>query len=164
MNEIEIKQKIRFSTVAAAIDLTPKAFRNWLQRYELHLSSDYRTRGWTEFTVGDVAVLALTRELVSWGVGVEAANEFAYVVVMKKAKPLFHYRNTPAAALLQLFSGYVICLHAPDDAEGPRLILDPDLEGYCPGNFKSALWVNVHHVVNEAFARLASRTEDEATA
>lgn len=160
----QLKLKLRFSTVAAAIDLTPKAFRNWLQRYELNLLSDHKTRGWTEFTLGDVAVLALTRELVRWGVGVEAANEFAFVVVKSKAGMLLEYRNTPAKALLAVFAGTSLCFHSPDDPKGPFMIINPALHGYEPSDFDSALWLNPHSVMAQAFDRIGAlkMTTDEA--
>lgn len=150
----QFKLKIRFSTAAAAIGLTPKAFRNWLQRYDLHLLSDYKTRGWTDFQLGDVSILAITRELVRWGVGVEAANEIAFIVVKTKAGPLLEYRNTPAQAIFAALEGAELCVHSPDDPEGPFTLLNPDREGFAPSDFDSALWLSPRKIVAKAFQRI----------
>ncbi|MGC9370300.1 MAG: hypothetical protein ACP5DX_12235 [Paracoccaceae bacterium] len=150
----QLKLKIRFSTVATAIDLTPKAFRNWLQRYDLHLLSDHKTRGWTDFTLGDVAVLAITRELVRWGIGVEAANEIAFIVVKDRAGMLLEYRNTPAEAIFAALQGSTLCLHSPDDPDGPYTLPNPEREGYSASDFDSSLWFNPQNIVARAFHRI----------
>lgn len=152
MNQLNLK--LRFSTVATAIDLTPKAFRNWLQRYDLHLLSDHKTKGWTNFTLGDVAVLAITRELVRWGVGVEDANEFSFIVVKTKAGLLLKYRNTPAQAIFAALQATTLCLHSPDDAEGPYLLIDPVKEGFGYSDFPSALWLSPKKIVAQAYHRI----------
>lgn len=152
MNQLTLK--LRFSTVASAIGLTPKAFRNWLQRYDLHLLSDHKLRGWTEFTLGDVAVLAITRELVRWGVGVEPANEIAFLIVETKAGVLLEYRNTPAQAIFAALQTTTLCVHSPDDPDGPFMLTDPERQGYQPSDFESALWVDPQQVVARAYHRI----------
>lgn len=152
----QLKLKLRFSTVAKAIDLTPKAFRNWLQRYDLHLLSDHRTRGWTEFALGDVAVLAITRELVRWGIVVEAANELAFIVVKTKAGPLLEYRNTPAASMLASLQDTTLCIYAPDDPNGPYTLINPEMQGFKHSDFNSSIWLNPQNIVSQAFHRIGA--------
>ncbi|MCF7777325.1 hypothetical protein GLP59_06610 [Sulfitobacter sp. M220] len=151
-----LDKKIRFSNVATAIDLTPKAFRNWLQRYELNLLSDHKTRGWTEFTMGDVAVLAVTRELVRWGVGVEDANMMAYIVLSRKAELLLEYRNTPADALLAALQRTVFFLHSPGHTDGPFLVTEPQDEGFSESQHVTSLRVDAQKCVANAFAQIDS--------
>lgn len=162
----QLKLKLRFSTVASAIDLTPKAFRNWLQRYDLHLLSDHKTRGWTDFTLGDVAVLAITREMVRWGVGVEAANEIAFIIVKTKAGMLLEYRNTPAQAIFAALHATTVCVHSPDDPEGPFHLINPERQGFRASDLESALWLNPQNVVAQAYQRIdaleISADEEEA--
>lgn len=152
----QLKQKIRFSTVAKAIDLTPKAFRNWLQRYDLHLLSDHKTRDWTNFTMADIAVLAITRELVRWGIGVEDANVIAFVIIKEKAGLLLQYRNTPAEALVASLQATTLCVHSNDDPEGPYHILNPESQGFGPADFNSCLWLMPQELVASAFNRIGA--------
>lgn len=73
----QLYKKLRFSDVALAIETSPKSLRNWLQRGQVELFTD-RDDGWHEFTYGDVAVLAIVRKLVDFGVGVPMASQIAH--------------------------------------------------------------------------------------
>ncbi|WP_417209993.1 hypothetical protein [Antarctobacter sp.] len=161
---MELTQKIRFSTVAQAIDLTPKAFRNWLQRYELHLVSDHKTKGWTDFALADVAVLALTREMVRWGVGVEAANKHAYDYLVLCAGPLFQYRSAPPEALLALLDGRQFCVAYRPGTEDLYLFAEPlrQEQPVTQTDFEAALWVTPMLVVSDAFDRIPGHRERRA--
>ena len=100
-----LKQKLRFTAAAIGGDVSPKTLRNWLNRYPLKLIADYEADGWTEFTVFDVAIIALMKELADWGVPVERANEIAFKTMMGIAHPLLGYKNTPVAAFVACFRG-----------------------------------------------------------
>lgn len=84
MNELK-ERKIRFSDAAFAIGVTNKALRNWLQRNPMKLVSDYEGPGWTEFTLADIAVLAVTERIVKFGFQVSFANALAYDAIFKHA-------------------------------------------------------------------------------
>ena len=73
---------LRFSDVAFGIDTTPKALRNWLQRDQVALfSQPPEGAGWRRFCLADVAVLALVRKLVDFGVNVETASSLAVTIL-----------------------------------------------------------------------------------
>ncbi|MCT8992042.1 MerR family transcriptional regulator [Chelativorans sp. SCAU2101] len=74
-------RKLRFSDVAYAIDATPKSLRNWLQRKQVSLTTSEGS-GWREFNLADVAILALVRQMVDFGLTVEEASDFANVIIM----------------------------------------------------------------------------------
>lgn len=74
--------KLRFSDVVYAIEITPKALRNWLQRDQVTLDSKKPDEGgWREFSFVDVAILAVTRRLVEFGVTVENASKLAHTIL-----------------------------------------------------------------------------------
>lgn len=74
----------RFSDVAFAIDATPKALRNWLQRDQVDLFSEApEGGGWRKYPLIDVAILALVRQLVTFGINVETASSLANTILLK---------------------------------------------------------------------------------
>lgn len=74
--------KLRFSDVVYAIETTPKTLRNWLQRDQVTLDSQKPEEGgWREFSFVDVAILALTRRLVDFGITVENASKLAHTIL-----------------------------------------------------------------------------------
>lgn len=77
----KIDPTLRFSDVAFGIDITPKALRNWLARGQVRLFSDEPESGWRQFTVADVAILALVRHIVPLGVQVETASRLAHTIL-----------------------------------------------------------------------------------
>lgn len=80
MNEL-LDRKLRFSDVVYAIDTTPKSLRNWLQRKQVRLTT-FEDSGWREFNLADVAILALVRQMVDFGLSVEDASDFANVIII----------------------------------------------------------------------------------
>ena len=83
--------KIRFSDAAYAIESTPKALRNWMQKGQVTLvSSD--TSGWREFSLAEIAILAVIRRLVNFGMKVEEANQLAN----DAARSFFEYEKISA--------------------------------------------------------------------
>ncbi len=77
-----LSKKLRFSDVVYAIGSTPKAVRLWLQRglVEIHTPKP-EGGGWTEYSFRDIAILALVRALVNFGVDVPTASEIAKTIM-----------------------------------------------------------------------------------
>lgn len=161
MNELT-EIKIRFSDAAYAIGSTQKALRNWLQRYDLHLTTDYTSRKWTEFTNVDIAILALTRTMVKWGIPVQDANKTAYSVIVPSANLLLQYKNTPRAALTAVFTAKTILVWGVELDDGPIYTVDPP-EGKYRNSEDSFLTIAVGKIIEQTFARLdeLSRNDDE---
>ena len=67
---------LRFSDIVFAIDTTPKSLRKWLQNDKLSLDSDSQS-GWRNFSLFDLAILAIMRKLVDFGISVEMAHKIA---------------------------------------------------------------------------------------
>ena len=67
---------LRFSDIVFAIDTTPKSLRKWLQNDKLSLDSDSQS-GWRNFSLFDLAILAIMRKLVDFGISVEVAHKIA---------------------------------------------------------------------------------------
>ena len=56
--------KIRFSDAAYAIESTPKALRNWIQKGQVTLVSE-DTGGWREFSLAEIAILAVINDPIA---------------------------------------------------------------------------------------------------
>jgi len=78
-----LERKLRFSDVVYAIDTSPKALRNWLQREQVEIISERSDGTWQQFSKGDVAVLALVRRLVDFGIRVETASRMARTILIE---------------------------------------------------------------------------------
>lgn len=96
-----LERKLRFSDVAYAIDSPPKALRNWLQRRQVALFSDDLSDGWREFSFADIAVLALVRKMVDFGVPVETANGLAHNAVAMFQ--IDRFKNMPPTVLATIW-------------------------------------------------------------
>lgn len=151
MNELTQK-KIRFSDAAIAVGVNQKTLRNWLQRNKINLISDHSGPSWTEFTYGDICVLALMREMVRWGVQVNEANEIALAVIAQKAGPLLYYKNTLKKALLASLKIYALIVFADADGEiRHALVPFSDFDGF-PSGFPSFLALDPGRIIQDAFA------------
>lgn len=147
-------RKIRFSDAAHAIGVKPKALRNWLQRNKIILFTKYDGREWAEFSFADIAVLALMRRLVKWGLKVDYANEIAFSEIQAKAGPLLSFENAPLETLPALLSGWQLFLFDEDENGDPIAAMIP-AQDVLPQR-SDFLFVNPGQVVSEAFSRLAS--------
>lgn len=79
-----LEPTLRFSDVAFGIEAPPKTLRNWLQREQVDLFSDAPlSGGWRRFPLIDVAILALVRRLVTFGINVETASALAHTILIK---------------------------------------------------------------------------------
>ncbi len=70
--------ELRFSDVVLAIETTPKSLRKWLQSGKLQLDSDSQ-KGWRNFSAYDLAILAIMRKLVDFGISVQEASKIAKI-------------------------------------------------------------------------------------
>lgn len=99
-----LSKKLRFSDVVYAIASTPKAVRLWLQRglVDIHTPKP-EDGGWTEYSFRDIAILALVRSLVNFGVDVSNASAIANKIMGDHFFPRMHLvhnpENMPAGAL-----------------------------------------------------------------
>ena len=99
-----LERKLRFSDVVFAIDTSPKALRNWLQRSQVSLISPTPLEGgWREFSLADVAVLALTRALVDFGINVEDASNLAGYILSGMQGEEWFEREEASAETLSMF-------------------------------------------------------------
>ena len=153
MNELT-HRKIRFSDAARAIGVKPKTLRNWLQRNEIVLISDYATPGWTEFLLADIAVLAVMRELVRFGFPVDHANEIALLHLLREAGITLQYKNAPAAVLVAYLKPFRLFVYPEEDSEDLKSLMTQELSDALP-DMNAVLVVRPGHVVELAFDRLA---------
>jgi len=115
-----LSKKLRFSDVVYAIGSTPKAVRLWLQRglVEIHTPKP-EGGGWTEYSFRDIAILALVRALVNFGVDVPTASKIANTIMGDHFFPLEgHVKNPgniPAGALASLWANRRIYLYREAD-------------------------------------------------
>jgi len=79
--------KFRHSHAAYAIEATAKTLRNWLQRGQVDLSDDVAKGEWREFTVRDIAQLALVRRLTGFGIDIPRANIIAKHILAAEPDP-----------------------------------------------------------------------------
>ncbi|MEC3863302.1 MerR family transcriptional regulator [Mesobacterium sp. TK19101] len=145
--------KIRFSDAAHAIGVKPKVLRNWLQRNQITLFSDHTGAKWTQFTLGDIAVLAVMRRLVEWGIKVDQANDIAFALIQGKAGMLIQYRHTPKEALIAFLRTFRLLL-AHDDDTGDLLTATVHDREALPLGSTDFVFVNIGLVVEVAFSRL----------
>jgi DNA-binding transcriptional MerR regulator len=115
---------LRISDVARATGATPKAIQHWIQRGKVDLSSE-TTGGWRSFTLEDVAVLALVRVFVDFGIAVETANRLAHeaLAMFPKAKG-----DLPVRALALPWTDRALAVW-PDGVSWRLQLIDYSLHG-----------------------------------
>lgn len=99
-----LSKKLRFSDVVYAINSTPKAIRLWLQRGLVEIDTPKpKDGGWTEYSFFDIAILALVRSLVNFGVDVPTASAVANKIMGDHFYPQMHeLRNLEGTSPLSL--------------------------------------------------------------
>ncbi|MGE0698780.1 MAG: MerR family transcriptional regulator [Hyphomicrobiaceae bacterium] len=139
-----LARKLRFSDVVYAINGTPKSLRLWLQRglVDIHTPKPAGS-AWTEYSFIDIAILALVRTLVSWGVNVPTASKIANSIMNDFYPKLLHLQNPenmPAGALAMMWTNQRLHLFQEGDDWQLRHValydskLDPIRnEGFDPG-------------------------------
>jgi hypothetical protein len=85
----KILKKLRFSDVVYAIGSTPKSVRLWLQRGLVEINTPKSdSGGWTEYNFHDIAILALVRSLVDFGVDVRSSSAISNEILSDHFFPM----------------------------------------------------------------------------
>jgi len=144
-----LDRKLRFSDVAFGIDATPKTLRNWLQRDQVTLTSSGEG-GWRDFSIIDVALLAIVRKLVTFGVPLDDADGIASAVVMRQVKVLASYRSVAIDALLACFHyRRIFVLY-----DGAWRFIEVDGPGPVDfGTIDACIHIDLHRVIDRAVKR-----------
>lgn len=126
MNAI-LAKKLRFSDVVYAIDTTPKSLRLWLQRGLVEIHTPKREGGgWSEYSFRDIAILALVRSLVNFGVDVPTASSIANAIMGDRFFPQMVYLqnpdNMPVGALALMWSNRRLYLYREGDDWKMKLV------------------------------------------
>jgi len=122
-----LSKKLRFSDVVYAIGSTPKAVRLWLQRglVEIHTPKP-EGGGWTEYSFWDIAILALVRSLVNFGVDVPTASKIANTIMGDHFFPQMNHLKNPdeisAGALALVWVNRRLYLYRDGDAWSMKLV------------------------------------------
>ncbi len=145
--------ELRFSDVVFAIETTPKSLRKWLQNDKVRLDSDSQ-EGWRNFSPYDLAVLAVMRKLVDYGVRVQEASWIAKV----------HIRGMPGVrGATLIMAGHMHMLS--DSLEGQTLVVAREGNGWIAWKndepidreLDAKLVLNLGKIVGRAFDRVAER-------
>lgn len=85
----KILKKLRFSDAVYAIGSTPKSVRLWLQRGLVEINTPKPdSGGWTEYSFHDIAILALVRSLVDFGVDVRTSSAISNKILSDHFFPM----------------------------------------------------------------------------
>ncbi|MCC6718232.1 MAG: hypothetical protein IT555_10135 [Acetobacteraceae bacterium] len=153
-----LDRKLRFADAVYAIEATPKSLRNWLARDQVTLPFGHPREGWHEFTFIDIAVLAVVRKLVDFGMPVETASQFANSVLLASLHRLSTFKNAPPMAVVSLFFGQRMRVWR--GAEGWHYRVDRQEDGE-PAT-AVYLTLNVSMVLDAAITRAMSSRADGA--
>ncbi|MGE3917783.1 MAG: MerR family transcriptional regulator [Hyphomicrobiaceae bacterium] len=114
-----LAKKLRFSDVVYAINGTPKSLRLWLQRglVTIHTPKP-EGAAWTTYSFIDIAILALVRQLVNFGVNVPTASAIANEVMtafFPKLLNVQHPDKMPAGALAAMWTNRRLYVYPTED-------------------------------------------------
>lgn len=170
MNELT-NPVIRFRHAAAAAGITKKTLRNWLDREQVFfgqyqkpsggillperrfIAPELPNRGWQTFDLQELAILALTAELVNYGINPRIAFITAYNEVVRSTYLLAQYKSAPRKALIPAFGGKRILVHRSNDATRFHSVDETEeLPAYWPAT--SMLIVNLQPVIELMLERL----------
>ncbi len=143
--------KIRFSDAAYAIESTPKALRNWIQKGQVTLVSE-DTIGWREFSLAEIAILAVIRRLVNFGMKVEEANQLAN----DAARSLFEYEKISAKTFKLAIRPVSMLVWR--DPEWKMKLLERDEP--LPDGLDTFLVIKLNRVYERIFERVFRRASD----
>ncbi len=114
-------KKLRFSDVVYAINGTPKSLRLWLQRGLVSIHTPKPATGaWTEYSFIDIAILALVRQLVNFGVNVPTASAIANEVMTAFFPKLLNVQEPdkmPAGALALMWVNRRLYVFPTEDGD-----------------------------------------------
>jgi hypothetical protein len=109
-----LDRKLRFSDAVYAIGTTPKQLRNWLQRRLVEIDTPRpENGGWSEYSFYDIAILALVKRLVDFGIEVSAASDIANKTMEfhPVRGELTKIKEIPANALAIMWSNQRLWVH-----------------------------------------------------
>ncbi len=152
---------IRFRHAVEAIGVTKKTLRNWLARGQVRLEEP--SEGWATFSRLDLVRLALTSELVGYGMGIVPAFQTACTAVDHATYLLATYRNTPAAIMGHAFEGHRIVITRPEDGKWDILHLRPS-ETFVTDKYLDApslLLINTRAIADAVTDRLAAAVDQD---
>jgi hypothetical protein len=167
-------RKLRFSDAVYAVETTPKALRNWLQRKQVVLDTPTPVGGWLEFSLADIAILALVRRLVDFGLGVAVASTIANKALKFSWTPTRRSatkRDVSAFTLSLSWAGARLIVYRTKDGKWdlvppvkhfPTRILgvgDDDWYRAYPEPADTYISVNVEDVLERAFGRALKSAE-----
>jgi hypothetical protein len=113
-------RKLRFSDVVYAINASPKSLRLWLQRGLVQIHTPKQEGGWTEYSFYDIAILALVRQFVNFGVTVPTASALANKVMTTFYPKLLNISEPdkmPAGALASMWTNQRLYVFTDDGDE-----------------------------------------------
>lgn len=149
-------RKLRFSDAAYAIDAPPKSLRNWLQREQVVLPGEH-DGGWRAFSYLDIAVLALVRPLVEYGLLVREANDIAHAALNMFPQG-FGIAELSPTGLTMLWTNRTLLVWR--DGGGWRLHVSDNWQPAVPSSAYLAL--HVETIWRTAFDRAAESNSDGA--
>ena len=158
MNEAT-RKKIRLGEASGAIGVSPKALAHWLNRYRDRgvVPETDKDSGWSEFSLADVAIFAVTARLVDFGMPSPEAFATADDVLRRLWARMLDYKNTPGAALITSLNLSVLIVTRNEG--GWDCVLDRRaLDLKTPGALQTLVWdagailvLNLHMIVAGAF-------------
>lgn len=153
---------IRFRHAAAAIGVTRKTLRNWLARGQVEIETP--SVGWASFSRLDLVRLAVTAELVGYGMGITVAFRTAETAVDHATHLIASYSNTPAGVLNHAFKSHSIAIIRPDDGKWSILHVRPTDQDWQRDEFlnpTSILLINLQAVADIVTERLVAALDEE---
>lgn len=158
-----LDRKLRFSDVVYAIETTPKSLRLWLQRDLVQIDTPQKDGGgWAEYTFQDIAILALVRQLVHFGIDVSNASGIANKTMsdtfFNSARMARHPGKIPASAVGLLWTNRRLWIHRTTDGDW-QLTIKNCWEDQ-PEPDAVYLTIDVHAVMQRAFERAEESAND----
>lgn len=152
-----LELKLRFSDAVYAIETTPKSLRKWLQNPDVALfTEDEDSKGWKNFSFGDIALLALMRKAVDYGFTASEANEIA-INILRMFPQVFRYRNMPYNAMPAVWMNRKILLWKDGDAW--QIELRDNWKGN-PEPSDAYIVIDVYRILRRALQRAVESNSD----
>ena len=143
--------KFRFSDVVYAIETTPKSLRQWFQNGQASGVNESERQGWLSFDFLSLALLAVMRKCVDFGVPVDAAKCISF-------EQLFAYDHLPerksltASMLSEAWDGRVLIVWREGETYRQR-ICSEDFSQTPPSD--SYFVIHMEELLRKVFARAA---------
>ena len=139
----------RVSEVAHAINVTPKALRNWLLRDGFTPDSD-SADSWRSFSPYDVAVLAIVKHLVDFGISTKSAASMAADVLSGGIKTTLNdVRINPARLWAASLSATFLFAFKDEEGEWKYFVSQEWDTAQ-----RAVLRIQIGTIINEAFKKI----------